>query len=122
MNVEYFIDDTIFVTVNDDEGISSLHTINCAAEQIELIIDQDDYSNSFDMDMVPGAKDQHPYYILHQASGLHLVDPHRKKLYTLSHEKNDNFATCRSIALTPLDDADPSKGFWLAWIDNSMNF
>ena len=60
--------------------------------------------------------------MLHQAFGLHLVDESRKKLYTLSYDKNDSYGVTRSLAMTLKDDADPESGFWLAWLDNSNNF
>ena len=53
-NIELIKDDHVFVTLNDEEGLSSLYTIDTATEQKELVIDQDDYNNSFDMDKVPG--------------------------------------------------------------------
>ena len=121
-NVERIKDDSVIVTLNDEEGLSRIETVDTGTNATELIIDQDDYNNSFDIDKVPGTTDEFPFYILHQASGLHIVDQLRKKLYTLSHEKNDSYNTCRSVALTLIDDQEPAQGFWMAWLDNSMNY
>ena len=121
-NVELVAGDLIFVALNCEEGISKLFTVDTATEETGLVIDEDDYSSSFDMDRVPSAEGTGNYFILHQGNGLHLVDPQHKRMYTLSHSRNDAMNTCRSLALTLIDEKDPSLGFWLAWIDNSQNF
>ena len=72
---------------------------------------------AFDLKKVPGTGDN-AYFILHTQKGLSLIDPDNKKSYELRYDDNTNFGTCKSIALTLIDDDEPERGFWLANIDN----
>ena len=58
-NAEVVKDDLVLVTLNDEEGLAKLMTIDTASEAVELILDQDDYSNSYDLDKVPSSDEDH---------------------------------------------------------------
>lgn len=120
-NVERIAGDKVIVTYNCEEGYSKLFSIDTATDETEILINQHDRNNSFDIDALPGLEDQ-SFYMLHQAFGLHFVDGGRKRLYTLSYDKNDSYGVTRSLAMTLKDNSDPAQGFWLAWLDNSNNF
>ena len=51
---------------------------------------------------------------MHAASGIHLVNPAKKKTYVLSNNEQSNFNVCKSIVAESIDPEDPSQGFWLA--------
>ena len=62
------------------------------------------------------------FFILHSSTGLELIDPSNKKEYNLRMDANENFAVCRSVATSLINDEDPDRGFWLANIDNTNPF
>ena len=70
------------------------------------------------MEKVPGCEEN--YFIIHQTTGLSLIEPETKKIYTLRFDQVPQFNTCNSVALTLINAEDASEGFWLANIDNTV--
>merc|ERR1712029_71467 len=120
-NIEQLQEDIMFCTLNenDKDHTSKLMTVNIETGETDIVRDQKEELYSFDLERVPGT-DDHPYFILHNQSGLYLVDPLNKKMYVLRADANEQFNTCKSVALALVDDEDPSREFWLANIDNAV--
>ena len=57
-------------------------------------------------------------FVVRQYRQILFVDPLKKKSILLMDIKDKNAYVSRSLALTTADDKDPSKGFWMAYIDN----
>lgn len=96
-------------------------TVDIDEETTELIIDQEKNCYSFDLQKIPGTGDD-SFFILHQESGLYLIDYVNKKSYNLRIDNNANFSTCRSVATCLIDDDQEDRGFWMANIDNTNPF
>ena len=121
-NAALIKDGYLLCALNDEDGISKLMTVDLDADKdhkTELVLDQNEEFNSFDLDKVPGTGDD-AYFILHQAQGLYLIDAINKMSYVLSYDDMDSAnQSCRSVAVANIDDEDEERGFWLANIDNS---
>ena len=63
-NAAIIKDNLLLCTMNDQEGISKLMTVDVDEEVTELIIDQKENFYSFDLQKVPGTGDD-AYFILH---------------------------------------------------------
>ena len=120
-NAEIIKDDLLICTINDQDGISQLMTVNVDEDKTELIIDQKENKCAFDLTKIPGTGED-AYFIMHTGTGLFLIDPLNHKSYTLHYEEDENFNICRSVATELIDDNEPERGFWLANIDNSNPF
>ena len=120
-NAEIIQGDLILCTLNDEDGISKIMTVNVEDETCDLVIDHGKELYAFDLEKVPGGEEDY-FFILHLSSGLDLIDPINKKSYNLRMDKNENFGVCRSVATSLIDDEDPDRGFWLANIDNTNPF
>merc|ERR1712060_1034846 len=92
-------------------------TVNIETKEIGTIKNQDKGTATYDLRRVPG-NDDYPYYILHETSGLYLIDPQIQKDYILKVEHNEElYHTCKSLAVSQVDPNDKNKGFWLVNID-----
>ena len=120
-NAQIIKDDLLLCSINDQDGISKLMTVDVDEEKEELLIDAKEPKCAFDLQKIPGTGED-AYFVLHLANGLFLIDPLNKKSYTLRYDDNSNYDTCRSIATELIDDEDPERGFWMANIDNSNPF
>ena len=63
-NIEKIQGEKVIVTYNDEEGLSKIQTVDTGTDQVDLVIDQDDYNTSFDIDVLPGFENQ-SFYMLH---------------------------------------------------------
>ena len=104
--------------LNDEDGVSKILTVNITDGTTEEIIDQKEKIYTFDMEKVPGTEEN--YFIIHQSTGLSLIEPSTKRISSLRIDSTPQFNTCNSVALTLINDEDPSEGFWLANIDNQI--
>ena len=96
-------------------------TVNVEEETCDLVLDQKENVYAFDLEKIP-VTGEDVFFILHLGTGLYLIDPINKKSYNLRFDDNANFNTCRSVAITLIDEEDPDRGFWMANIDNTNPF
>ena len=120
-NAEVIQGDLVLCTLNDEEGISKIMTVDLENEMSELVLDHGKELYAFDLERIPGGGEDY-FFILHLSNGLELIDPINKKSYNLRMDKNENFGVCKSVATSLIDDEDPDRGFWLANIDNTNPF
>ena len=112
-NCEVIEGDLMLCTLNDEDGISKLMTVNVETEEVDLVLEQGKDLFAFDLEKVPCSGEDH-FFILHQNTGLDLIDPINKKSYNLRLDKNENYGVCKSVTTRLIDDEDPDRGFWLA--------
>jgi len=84
-NVQVLNKNLLFCTMMDGEGNGKMVTIDVVTEEQETIMPPNDkYFDIMDMGRVPGTDDEYPYFILHAAYGLLIVDITNKRIYNLS--------------------------------------
>ena len=81
---------------------------------MQTIVKYDDDKSTFQIVRIPSTT----CFIVRQYRLILYVDPFKKKSMELMDLQDSNVYVSRSLALTTIDDKDPSKGFWMAYIDN----
>ena len=98
-----------------NEGENKLVILNLDTREEKVVIKPDECVFILDMIKIPSNPN---FFALHTGKGITLINVVKCKTYELAFNTQSNFNVCHSLAITPIDNDDIQKGFWLAQIDS----